>query len=148
LSKYSVEDISGLLRRLSVANLYYATALARRLKLNLSEVAALEHLAAKEEGTASELAARLGLSSGAVTALTDRLERAGHLERHQHPYDRRSRLLRPTPRALTEIRQQLRPLASEVEQIAAALSTEERAVVGRFLEAVIDAIEWQTNENT
>ena len=54
---------------------------------------------AKDEGvamTAGELAARLELSSGAVTYLVERLASAGYVERDSDPQDRRKVLLRAT----------------------------------------------------
>lgn len=49
--------------------------------------------------TAGELGARLELSSGAVTGLVDRLERAGHVERTHDPGDRRRIRVRMTAQA-------------------------------------------------
>jgi DNA-binding MarR family transcriptional regulator len=48
----------------------------------------------------SELAQRLRITRGAVTQLVATLEEAGLLERSPHPTDRRSVIVRPTPRAL------------------------------------------------
>jgi len=54
---------------------------------------------AHEQGdvvTAGDMAARLDLSSGAVTYLVERLTAAGHVERSSDPQDRRKVLLLPT----------------------------------------------------
>ncbi len=66
--------------------------LIRRMGLNLSEMAALEHLqhASAEGLTPTQLGRRLSRSPGAVTALVDRLERAGHVKRRPNPKDCRS----------------------------------------------------------
>lgn len=44
----------------------------------------------------SEITRHLGISSASTTALLDRLERTGVLERRSHPTDRRSILIAPT----------------------------------------------------
>jgi len=44
--------------------------------------------------TAGELAVATGLSTGALTALIDRLERAGYIARFADPRDRRRVLVR------------------------------------------------------
>ncbi|MCU7258154.1 MarR family transcriptional regulator, partial [Pseudomonas aeruginosa] len=45
--------------------------------------------------TAGELGRRVGLTTGSVTALVDRLERAGYVKRERHPKDRRSIMIVP-----------------------------------------------------
>ena len=75
----------------------YATAVAKRMSLGTSELAALEHLQAAGPMTPGQLGGRLSMSPGAVTALVDHLEGRGHVvERMPNPKDRRSALLRET----------------------------------------------------
>ena len=58
-----------------------------------------------EEGALSPriIAERIGLTSGSVTALIDRLEKAGFVERHPSTTDRRSIEVRITPQRYGEI---------------------------------------------
>jgi DNA-binding MarR family transcriptional regulator len=62
--------------------------------IGVSELVALGHLYYDGELTPGELSARLGLSSGTMTALVDRLEGAGYATRTPNPDDRRSQLIR------------------------------------------------------
>ena len=48
--------------------------------------------------TPKDLSLSLDITTGAVTAISDRLVTSGHLERVPNPEDRRSLLLRATPR--------------------------------------------------
>ncbi len=83
--------------------LAFAAAMARRAGLGLSEMAALEHLQHSHGGlTPTQLGGRLSLSSGAITALVDRLEKTGHVERRPKPADRRSSAVLPLPEGLEE----------------------------------------------
>ena len=107
--------------------------------LGLSELAALEHLSA-EELTPMELGERLFMSRGAITALVDRLERSGHLERVPNPDDRRSLLLRRTPSGVEELLGHLLPLVAEINELDAGLSDEERAAVVGFVREVTAAM--------
>ena len=66
---------------------------ASRIGLGISEIIALGHLYYDGELTPSDLSSRLGLSSGTMTALLDRLEEAGHASRSPNPQDRRSQLI-------------------------------------------------------
>jgi DNA-binding MarR family transcriptional regulator len=64
--------------------------------MGVSELFALGHLYYDGELTPGELSGRLGLSSGTMTALVDRLESAGYAARSPNPGDRRSQLVRIT----------------------------------------------------
>ena len=76
MSNHIDDKLAELMYRQAAATLYYSAAVASRMGLGLSELAALEHLSAGEL-TPAELAERLFVSRGAITALVDRLERGG-----------------------------------------------------------------------
>ena len=143
MSESSPQFVTEQLRRLSAANTRYGAALARRLGFGFTEAVALQHLALAGEGglSARGLGERLSVTSGAVTALADRLERAGHLERRPNREDRRSLVLRLTPSGLTEAARHVAPLTEELDEAAASLTPEERALVGRFLGTVVEITE-------
>jgi DNA-binding MarR family transcriptional regulator len=107
---------------------------AEQRRLEKGDLAALEQLAASGSLTPTELGQRLGLSSGGVTVLVDRLERAGHVERHRHPSDGRKRILSLTPDAGAWLRDYLQPIIAPLERAAAWLSEPDREVVVRFLD--------------
>ncbi|MEU2956825.1 MarR family winged helix-turn-helix transcriptional regulator [Streptomyces xanthochromogenes] len=76
---------------------------------------------------------RLGLTSGAVTACIDRLERAGHITRVRESSDRRVVHLRYVPGAQARARFHFKPLAEATERVRRGFSESELAVVLRFL---------------
>lgn len=63
---------------------------------NPTDIECLRFLFLKAIATPSELAKHTGLTSGATTAMLDRLEKAGLIERHPNPNDRRGTLINPT----------------------------------------------------
>jgi len=63
--------------------------------LNATDMESLRLLFQKGIATPSELARHTGLTSGATTAMLDRLERAGLIERRPNPKDRRGTLIAP-----------------------------------------------------
>jgi DNA-binding MarR family transcriptional regulator len=139
LSRYTSEELVHLLRVEVGEVLAFAAAMARRTGLGLSEMAALEHLQHSHGGlTPTELGRRLSLSSGAITALVDRLERGGHVERRPNPGDRRSTVVLPVPEGLEEAGRHLRPVATELLEATAGFTEEERAAIGRYLEVVTE----------
>src|SRR5215213_8872482 len=85
------------LRRFGLENDRLDAAVARRIGAPPVEFKAMDHLHDAGELTPGQLADRLGLTSGAVTALVDRLERLGWARREPHPTDRRSVVVRPAP---------------------------------------------------
>ena len=138
MSSNSEKSVTELVYRQAAATLQHATAMARRMGLGVTDLHALEHLS-REKLTPKELGERLFVSPGAITALVDRLEKAGHLERVANPKDRRSSLLRTTPSGREAMIAQVLPLASEVDRIAAGLSEQELAAVEGFLREVTAA---------
>ncbi|MBF4577913.1 MarR family winged helix-turn-helix transcriptional regulator [Frondihabitans sp. VKM Ac-2883] len=70
---------------------------AHQLGVGTTDLDALLQLAEDEPVTPGQLRAHLQLTTGAITAVTDRLDAAGYLTRLQHPTDRRSLLLVLTP---------------------------------------------------
>ncbi|MFC6599989.1 MarR family winged helix-turn-helix transcriptional regulator [Kitasatospora paranensis] len=73
--------------------------IAHRLGVNETDLRCLEILLATEETTPRELASELGLTTGSVTTMLDRLEKLGYLTRTPHPTDGRKTLVRVTPDA-------------------------------------------------
>ena len=65
--------------------------------IGMNEVRALTRIGEGEHLTPKALAESLELTTGSVTSLVDRLERAGLVERTPHPHDRRSLQLELTP---------------------------------------------------
>lgn len=63
--------------------------------LNATDMECLRLLFQKGIATPSELARHTGLTSGATTAMLDRLEKAGLIERRPNPNDRRGSLIAP-----------------------------------------------------
>lgn len=108
--------------------------LAARLGLSPSEYVAMKHLMTSEVPLGpGELGTLIGLTSGPATGLVDRLERAGHLERHRDPHDRRRLILKPTDSAVTQAMRALQPLSDAVQELAETFTAEEGAAIERFL---------------
>lgn len=105
------------MREHSSAATRYAAALARRIGVGTSELVALEHLQAAGPMTPGWLGLRLSMSPGAVTALVDRLEGRGRVERMPNPEDRRSAPVRETGTGLRDSLEHLWPYVEEMRGI-------------------------------
>jgi DNA-binding MarR family transcriptional regulator len=91
------------LRALILAGERYRQALSEHVGLGVTQ--AVSYLTVHGDRGQNELATDLGLSSGASTALVDRLERQGIAERYPHPSDRRRTLVRLTARGDAVVRE-------------------------------------------
>src|SRR5690349_15820511 len=76
-------------RRLSTATIMFHQAVADRLGLNLTDHKCVDLLLLNGPLTAGELASLTALTTGAITAALDRLERGGFVKREDDPEDRR-----------------------------------------------------------
>lgn len=131
-----------LLRGLTAEIYRRAHAFAREQGLHPTDVQALtaildaEHTDPGAPMTAGALRERLGLTSGAVTACLDRLERAGHIRRTRDGPDRRVVHLYYAAQARAVARDYFQPLAEGAERARRRFSEPELQVVVRFLAAL------------
>jgi DNA-binding MarR family transcriptional regulator len=117
-------------------------AIGRRVGLSTNDLAAMEHLIEGDSDLGPvELGQRLGIQSASATALVDRLEQAGHLERQPHPHDRRRRTLHVTPHALSELGAVLGPLVADLSAISEPLTSNERDAVLGYLQRVAEVLQ-------
>ncbi|MFE1268167.1 MarR family winged helix-turn-helix transcriptional regulator [Streptomyces sp. NPDC058757] len=82
------------------------------------------------------LRTHLGLTSGAVTACLDRLEKAGHIRRTRESADRRVVHVEYADGAMAVARDHFRPLAEATERARERFDETELATVLRFLDAL------------
>ena len=123
------------LRALGTASGEAAGALARRMAMHPTDLAAMSHIAdAAHPLGPRELSSRLGITPAAMTDVVDRLESAGHLLRRRDTEDRRRVQLVPTDSAMGEVRGQLATLLGALDAITAEFDDTERAAVRRYLE--------------
>lgn len=74
---------------------HFRSAMSEWAGLNATDMECLRLLFLKGTATPTELARHTGLTSGATTAMLDRLEKAGLIERRPNPNDRRGTLIAP-----------------------------------------------------
>ncbi|GAA2053958.1 MarR family winged helix-turn-helix transcriptional regulator [Leifsonia soli] len=115
------------------------------LRMSENDVSAMRYLLrAQEAGRAvgpKELAEYLGIQSSSVTALLDRLERAGHVRRQSSPFDRRALIVVPTVPEDELQRSILGDMRQELVDVAASLDPADAAVVIDFLRRMREAVD-------
>nr|WP_235614718.1 helix-turn-helix domain-containing protein [Streptomyces ambofaciens] len=132
-----LQELAALLRRMNGEINRLVHGFAGTHGLHATDVQALAAiLDAREPMTPGRLREHLGLTSGAVTACVDRLERAGHVRRVRESSDRRVVHLHYVPDARSAARTYFRPLAEAAAATCARFDEGELAVVLRFLAAM------------
>ncbi|MCD8804882.1 MarR family transcriptional regulator [Staphylococcus warneri] len=85
--------------------------------------------------TAGELGRRVGLTTGSVTALVDRLERAGYVKRERHPKDRRSIVIVPQYEDKSEVQHVYETLNQHMTELTNQYTAEQMETIQSFLKA-------------
>ncbi|KWV91531.1 hypothetical protein AUC45_09855 [Erythrobacter sp. YT30] len=134
-------EIVALWQKHAALQYSFASYAARRMKLGLTEIACLEQIQVRGPLTPKEIGQHLNLRSGSVTALIDRLEFKGFVERTRRRDDRRSLRVGLTENAFVAAENDMIPLARTLSQIAGSKSTREREVIETFLSQVNDQLQ-------
>lgn len=111
------EALNRAMRDASAKGVLYSQAVAERLGLNSTDLECLDFIALRGPLTAGELAEAASLTTGAITGVIDRLERAGFARRQRDPQDRRKVMVGLLP----AVERRILPLYKPMER--AALST-------------------------
>ena len=140
-------ELSRALRGVTWANAEITRELARRLGLGVNDMTAMDHLLQDGPLGPAELGNLLGMRSASATALVDRLEAMGHVERRPHPTDRRRLVVEPTAHAVEEVLGVIRPLVTGIDAVAEELSPDEQRVVLNYLSRVSGILRDYSVEN-
>ncbi|MFJ3715677.1 MarR family winged helix-turn-helix transcriptional regulator [Streptomyces sp. NPDC090057] len=116
---------------LIAAHLIGQQELARRLGLNVTDLTCFGFVLEAGEAllTAGDLAARAHVTTGAVTGILNRLERAGFVTRRPDPADRRRVRVAPVPDAVTRVEAVYAGHYRRVTALFADYSPEELSVI-------------------
>ena len=98
------------LRTMSTRTVMLSQAVAGRLGLSPTDLEAMEILSAGPV-TAGRLAELTGLTTGAITGVVDRLERAGYVRRERDADDRRRVIVRLLPERARRLERMFEPVA-------------------------------------
>src|SRR5882757_4375726 len=82
-------DLMIEIRRLTRTTLMHQHLIAQRIGLNVTDAECIDFLQEMGPSTAGALAKATGLTTGAITNVIDRLEKAGFVKRGPDPKDRR-----------------------------------------------------------
>ena len=134
------------MRDASARGVLYSQAVAERLKIASADLECLDLIALRGPMPAGALAEAIGLTSGAITGLIDRLERAGLARRERSREDRRKVMVRLLP----AVERRVAPLFGPMERAAmgalAGYSDEELELLLDFFRRASEAATVALNE--
>ena len=133
-------------RELGTVSVFLHQAIASKLGLNVTDTRCFELLSryADRTLTAGDLARATRLTTGAVTGILDRLERAGLVERFRDPADRRKVFLRPLPQALQRFGRLYKGLGSAMMKLASSYPTRDLQLIHDYMERTLKVFREQS----
>jgi DNA-binding MarR family transcriptional regulator len=131
-------------REMSSRVIFFHQAVANRVGLNPTDYKSLD-LARHEAGiTPGRLTELTGLTTGAITASLDRLERAGFVRRERDAADRRKVIVRVLPDAHEKLAPLVAGLAAAMTALHETYTADELALLIDYQTACTAVLEGQT----
>ena len=123
-------------REYSIGTVLFHQAVGQLLGVNVTDMKCLDLIMLKGSASPSELAEYTGLSTGATTAMIDRLEKAKLVERHPHPKDRRGTTVVLSAEAMRRLPVLFESLANAMRDLVSGYSKRELEVLADFFSKV------------
>jgi MarR family transcriptional regulator, organic hydroperoxide resistance regulator len=115
-----VFDLMNAVRILTRTSLLFQNAVAEKLGLNVTDAECIDFLSEMGPSTAGDLAKVTRLTTGAITNVIDRLEKAGYVRRERDSKDRRKVIVKIVPAKHGNLKQYYESLASDVFDLFSA----------------------------
>ena len=112
----------------------FRNAMSEWAGLNATDMECVRFLFGKGTATPSELARHTGLTSGAATAMLDRLEKAGLIERRPNPADRRGILIAPAKAGAEKMASWFESARKAQDDLISSYSTSELEIIADVFE--------------
>jgi DNA-binding MarR family transcriptional regulator len=112
----------------------FRNAMSEWAGLNVTDMECLRLLFQKGIATPSELSRFTGLTSGATTAMLDRLEKAGLIERRPNPDDRRGTLIVPEKSSADKVALWFESARKAQDELISSYSESELEIVADVFE--------------
>lgn len=129
-----IEALNDLTREASTYTVLLHQVIADKLSLNITDHKCLDLIERMGSMTAGQLAEITGLTTGAITGVIDRLEKAGYVRRERDPQDRRKVIVCLVPdKAYKDIAPLFEILSRNYDPISKGYSDEELGVILKFM---------------
>jgi len=131
---YSAMDVAMAVRHLDLMMAQMHLEMSESLGMSAGELLALAYLSVDGPLGPTELTHRLHITTGAMTAMLDRLAERDYVVREPHATDRRRIVVTLTKSGRDRVFTKVHGMANEVVAISEELPADDRAVIGRYIE--------------
>jgi DNA-binding MarR family transcriptional regulator len=133
MDRDKIDSVIRSLRRVNLQGSFFGQTVAVRFGLSESDIEALEVLIDTGASTAGRLSELMGLTTGAVTRVIDRLEQAGYVRRIPDPTDRRRVIVELIPEKMQAVEATMARVGDKGASELGRYSDAELAVINDFL---------------
>jgi len=123
-------------REYSIGTVLFHQTVGQLLGVNVTDMKCLDIITLKGSASPTELAEHTGLSTGATTAMIDRLENAGLVVRRPHPTDRRGTIVVLSKEGIRKLPTMFTSLAKAMDALVSTYSEKELKVLADFFAKV------------
>jgi DNA-binding MarR family transcriptional regulator len=128
-----MEELEHAVRKSSALGVIFGQTVANRVGISSSDLECLDFLNIEGRVTAGRLAELTGLTTGAITGVVDRMEKAGLVRRERDVSDRRKVFIAIVPEALAQIGRFYEPLQKAVTRDWEGYTDAELKLLLRFM---------------
>lgn len=128
-----MQELENAVRKSSAIGVIFGQTVANAVGVSSSDLECLDFLNIEGRVTAGRLAELTGLTTGAITGLVDRMEKAGFVRRERDEEDRRKVYIAIVPEALDKIGRFYEPLQKAVTKDWEGYTDAELKLLVRFL---------------
>ena len=132
-----VKQVNMGAREYGISTVLFRHAVGDILGVNVTDMECLALIFFKGLSTPSELARYTGLSSGATTAMLDRLEKARLIERRPNPLDRRGTLIVLTNERTEELGAIFASGSEAINRLTASYSEDALATIADYFRRLV-----------
>jgi len=125
-------EFVSLLREFAAGAVLFNQRVAERVGLHATDLQCANLLYLQGPSTPGRLAEYTGLTTGGVTVMLDRLEKAGYIKRVANPDDRRSVLVRVSAKKMEKLDEHYAGVSAQLEAFLKSVSEAELAVALKF----------------
>jgi DNA-binding MarR family transcriptional regulator len=127
-----LRELEHAMRKSSAQGTIYASAVADSAGVSTSDMDCMDFLNLEGRMTAGRLAELTGLTTGAITGVVDRMEKAGLVRRERDAEDRRKVFIVPATESMARLGRLYEPLKRAMEQQSGRYSDAELRLLLRY----------------
>ena len=144
--KELVRQALSAVREYNYSKVLFRNTIVEKLGVNITDWECLGLLLQKGVSNPTELSKHTGLTSGATTAMLDRLERSGIIERRRNPEDRRGTLIFVVKEKAAEIATILASAIRAQDQFLSSYTEKELEFLADFISKLAKVIDQERRE--